>query len=159
MPTFSVSNTIGVTLTNVDTTSQFTTGTVVNTSDGGQAIYVQALSEISTYAAVAVYDTQKAQMLTTTLAATCKRVGFAQTSIASGYYGWVQLGGKVLVNLAANSAPSVPLYTTATAGVLDDAVVSGGIVFGLVATTSISNATAVTCIAGYPNIGSGIVGT
>ena len=159
MPTFSVSNSIGVTLTNVDTTSQFTTGTVVNTSDGGQAIYVQALSEISTYAAVAVYDTQKAQMLTTTLAATCKRVGFAQTSIASGYYGWVQLGGKVLVNLAANAAPSVPLYTTATAGVLDDAVVSGGIVFGLVATTSISNATAVTCIAGYPNIGSGIVGT
>jgi len=159
MPTFSVSNTIGVTLTNVDTTSQFTTGTVVNTSDGSQAIYVQALSEISTYAAVAVYDTQKAQMLTTTLAATCKRVGFAQTSIASGYYGWVQLGGKVLVNLAANAAPSVPLYTTATAGVLDDAVVSGGIVFGLVATTSISNATAVTCIAGYPNIGSGIVGT
>ena len=159
MPTFCVSNTIGVTLTNVDTTSQFTTGTVVNTSDGSQAIYVQALSEISTYAAVAVYDTQKAQMLTTTLAATCKRVGFAQTSIASGYYGWVQLGGKVLVNLAANAAPSVPLYTTATAGVLDDAVVSGGIVFGLVATTSISNATAVTCIAGYPNIGSGIVGT
>jgi hypothetical protein len=120
---------------------------------------VQALSEISQYAAVAVYDTQKAQMLTTTLAATCKRVGFAQTSIASGYYGWVQLGGKVLVNLAANAAPSVPLYTTATAGVLDDAVVSGGIVFGLVATTSISNATAVTCIAGYPHIGSGIAGT
>ena len=159
MPTFSVSNTIGVTFSNVDTTSQFTTGTVVNTSDGSQAVYVQALSEISQYAAVAVYDTQKAQMLTTTLAATCKRVGFAQTSIASGYYGWVQLGGKVLVNLAANAAPSVPLYTTATSGVLDDAVVSGGIVFGLVATTSISNATAVTCIAGYPNIGSGIVGT
>jgi hypothetical protein len=159
MPTFSVSGAIGVTLSNVDTTSQFTTGTVVNTSDGSQAVYVQALSDISAYAAVAVYDTQKAQMLTTTLAATCKRVGFAQTSIASGYYGWVQLGGKVLVNLAANAAPSVPLYTTATAGVLDDAVVSGGIVFGLVATTSISNATAVTCIAGYPHIGSGIAGT
>jgi hypothetical protein len=159
MPTFSVSGAIGVTLSNVDTTSQFTTGTVVNTSDGSQAVYVQALSEISQYAAVAVYDTQKAQMLTTTLAATCKRVGSAQTSIASGYYGWMQLGGKVLVNLAANAAPSVPLYTTATSGVLDDAVVSGGIVFGLVATTSISNATAVTCIAGYPNIGSGIVGT
>lgn len=159
MPTFSVSNTAGVTLTNVDSTSQFTTGTVVNLSDGGQAVYVQALSEISTYAAVAVYDTQKAQMMTTTLAATCKRVGFAQASIASGYYGWVQLGGKVLINLAANCAPNVPLYTTATAGVLDDAVVSGGAVFGLVATSSISNATAVTCIAGYPHIASGIAGT
>ena len=59
MPTFSVSNTAGVTLTNVDSSPQFTTGTVVNLSDGGQAVYVQAQSEISTYAAVAVYDTQK----------------------------------------------------------------------------------------------------
>ena len=159
MPTFSVSGVIGTNFTDTSSTSQFTTGTVVNLSDGGQAVYVQALSEISTYAAVAVYDTQKAQMMTTTLAATCKRIGFAQTSIASGYYGWVQLGGKVMVNLAANSAPNVPLYTTATAGVLDDAVVSGGAVFGLVATTSISNATAVTCIAGYPHIASGIAGT
>jgi hypothetical protein len=159
MPTFSVSNTAGVTLTNVDATSQFTTGTVVNTSDGGQAVYVQALSEISTYAAVAVYDTQKAQMMTTTLAATCKRIGFAQTSIASGYYGWVQLGGKVVVNLGTNAGSNVPLYTTSTPGVLNSTVVSGGAVFGLVATTSISNATAVTCIAGYPHIASGIAGT
>ena len=97
--------------------------------------------------------------LTTTNSANSKAVGFAQVSIASAYYGWVQLGGKVNVNLAANCAPNVPLYTTATAGVLDDAVVSGCGVFGLVATTSISNATAVTCIAGYPHIASGIAGT
>lgn len=122
-------------------------GTVVATSDGGQAIYVKALSEISTYAAVSIYADNTAQMMTTTTSATSKRVGFAQTSIASGYYGWVQTAGNVKVNLAANCDDNVPLYTTATSGVLDDAVVSGGLVLGVTSTVTISNATAVTCIA------------
>lgn len=133
-----------------DTTAapaQLREGTIVSTSDGGQAMYVKALSEISTYAAVSIYADNTAQMLTTTTSATTKRVGFAQTSIASGYYGWVQTAGNVKVNLAANCAPNVPLYTTATAGVLDDTVVSTGLVIGVTSTVSISNATAVTCIA------------
>jgi hypothetical protein len=122
-------------------------GTVVATDDGGQAIFVQALSEISTFAAVAIYANNTVQMLTTTLAATTKKVGFAQTSIASGWFGWVQTSGTPRVNLAANCDDNVPLYTTATSGVLDDATVSGGLILGLTSTVTISNATAVTCIA------------
>ena len=59
-------------------------------------------------------------------------------------------GGRPAVNLAASCAPFVPLYTTSTGGVLDDATVSGsgGMVMGVFAGASISNATAVTCIAG-----------
>jgi hypothetical protein len=83
---------------------------------------------------------------------TLKRVGFAQCSIASAYYGWVQLGGAPLVNCAANCAPNVPLYTTSTVGVLDDATVSAGMVAGVTAQNTISNATAVTIVAGYPHI-------
>ena len=136
----------------VDASPVVAIGTTVVLDDGGNGTYVQALSEISTYAAVAVFDTMKAQMLTTTNSATSKWIAVAQVSIPSGYYGWVVRGGKFLVNLAANCAPSVPLYTTATAGVLDDATVSAGQVGGVVATTSISNATAVTCIGSNPNI-------
>ena len=128
-------------------TAKIAKGTKVDLNDGGEAIYVQALSEISTFAAVAIYADQTAQMLTTTNSATTKRVGFAQTSIASGYYGWVQTSGVVKVNLAANCDDNVPLYTTATAGVLDDAVVSTGLILGVTSTVTISNATAVTCIA------------
>lgn len=128
-------------------TAKIAKGTKVALSDGGEAVYVQALSEISTFAAVAIYADQTAQMLTTTLSATTKKVGFAQTSIASGYYGWVQTSGIVKANLAANCAPNVPLYTTATSGVLDDAIVSTGLILGVTGTVSISNATAVTCIA------------
>lgn len=143
---------IGVNLTRVDTSALFPTGTMVNLSDGGQAIYVKATSEISQYAAVLVDATANVVMLTTTNAANNKRIAFAQTSIQSAGFGWVQMGGAPLVNCAANCAPNVPLYTTATAGVLDDATVTLGYVQGLIATNTISNATAITCIGAYPHI-------
>jgi hypothetical protein len=136
----------------------FKLGTTVNLDDGGQAVYVQAASTVSQYAAVSVLADGTVVPLTSTNSADCKRVGFAQVSLASLEYGWVHLGGKVLVNLAANCADAVPLYTTATAGVLDDATVSGGLVAGLVAVTSISNATAATCVAGYPHVATGTIG-
>jgi hypothetical protein len=151
MAAFCVSPTAGVNLAAMDISAAVTPGTVVNLSDGGQAMYVKALSELSTYACVVIDASSGAQMVTTTKVANCKRIGFAQTSIASAYYGWVQLGGAPLVNLATNCAPNVPLFTTATAGVLDDATVSAGFIAGIVAQNTISNATAVTIVAGYPH--------
>lgn len=144
--TFAISPIIGVNLTDSTTDKKFGVGTVVELSDGGRAVYVSAASTISTYNAVVVDADGGAVPVTTTNAATSKRLAFAQTSIASGYFGWVQVGGKVNVTLAANCAPNVPLYTTSTGGVLDDATVSGGLALGIVAQTSISNATAVTCV-------------
>ena len=75
--TVSTSNLIGVSLGYADTSASFNVGTAVNLDDGGQAVYVQAASEISQYAAVAVLSNNTAVMLTTTNAATSKRVGFA----------------------------------------------------------------------------------
>jgi hypothetical protein len=95
--------------------------------------------------------------LTTTLAASSKRVGWAQVAITSGDYGWVQTGSGISANLAASCQPNVPLYTTAVACVLDDAVVSGGLVLGVVATTSVVTAGAAPVVAGYPHIGTGSV--
>jgi hypothetical protein len=153
---FSISSVLGVNLGNNDTTPVFTVGTIIDLNDGGQAMYVQALSETAQYNAVLVNDSNKCAPLTTTNSATCKRFAVAHdVSIVSATYGWVRLGGVVKIALAANCASSVPLYTTATGGVLDDATVSGGVVFGVVSTTSISNATAATCIMGYPHVGSG----
>ena len=154
--TVSTSNLIGVSLGYTDTSPAFNLGTVVNLDDGGQAIYVQAASTCATYAAVSVRVDNKVVPLTTTNSAASKAVGFAQVSIASAYYGWVQLGGKPRVLVAANCQPSVPLFTTATAGVLDDATVTAGLVAGLVATTSTVTASNVTCIAGYPHVLTGL---
>ena len=150
-PGFVSQSVIGVNFAQVDTTPTFTVGTVVNTNTGGQAMYCQALSEISTYAAVSIYVDGTAQMITTTTAATTRRVGFAQMSIASAYYGWVHLSGTVICNIAANCNQWNLLFTTATSGYLDDATVSNCLVAGVVmdsGATSISNATARTYIAG-----------
>jgi hypothetical protein len=147
------SSLIGVNLTRVDSTALFPVGTLVNLSDGGQAMYVKAsTSALSTFAAVSIDAAGIATMLTTTNAPNSPRIGFAQTSVATSAYGWVQLGGKVSVNLAAQCDDAVPLFSTATAGVLDDATVTLGYVAGLTSTTTISNATAVTCIGAYPHI-------
>lgn len=152
MTAFSTTNLAGVNLLQVDAApSPFRVGTVISLSDGGEAIYVKALSEISTYAYALAYVDGTAQMATTTLATTAgtsstKRGGWAQNSIPSGFYGWLQISGAPLGNLAANCDDQAPLYTTATAGVLDDATVSGGLVAGAVGTTTISNATAVTLL-------------
>lgn len=126
-------------------------GTVVSLSDGGEAVFVKALSELSQFAYCLVYADATAQMATTTLANTAgtsstKRGGWVQNSIPSGFFGWVQLSGTPKGNLAANCDDQAPLYTTATSGVLDDATVSGGLIGGAISTVTISNATAVTLL-------------
>ena len=156
--TISTSNLIGVALTYTDTSPSFNVGTTVNLDDGGQAVYVQAASTVSTYMAVSVKGDNTVVPLTTTNSAQSKVIGFAQASIASGSYGWVQIGGKPVVNLAASCLPAVPLFTTGTAGTLDDATVTGGLVMGIVALTTASGATALTCVAGYPHVATGVVG-
>ena len=156
--TVSTTGVIGVALGNTDTSPQFNVGTTVNLDDGGQAVYVQAASTVSTYMAVSVKGDNTVVPLTTTNSANSKVIGFAQASIASGSYGWVQIGGKPVVNLAASCLPAVPLFTTATAGTLDDATVTGGLVMGIVALTTASGATALTCVAGYPHVATGVVG-
>jgi hypothetical protein len=134
-------------LTATSTTEDIPVGTKVSLSDGGEAIYVQAISEVSQYAAVSIYVDNTANMATTTTAVTTKRIGFADSvSIPSGSYAWVRLSGRPVVNLAANCADQVPLFTTATGGVLDDATVSGNFIQGVESTVTISNATAITCI-------------
>ena len=79
----STSALIGVALDYTDTSPSFATGTTVNLSDGGQAVYVQAASTVATYAAVAVRVDNTVVPLTTTNSANSKAVGFAQASIAS----------------------------------------------------------------------------
>lgn len=137
-------------LTSNTSSAEIQTGTVVSLDDGGHAMYVQAGSEVAQFNAVLVTEGNTAVNATTAAAAegtgVSKQVGFAQTSIASGNYGWVQLSGRPKVKLAANCADQVALFTTSTAGTLDDATVSNSYVAGVVSGTTISNATAVTVI-------------
>lgn len=129
----------------------FSLGKTIQLSDGGKAMFVcSSISAVSTYAAVVIAENYKVNMAATgNVRSGGAQIAFAQTSIGTGYCGWVQYGGRPKVNLAANCAPFVPLFTTTTPGTLDDATISaasGGVVLGVVAAVSISNATATTCM-------------
>lgn len=143
-------------LTQVDTVARIPVGTMAFTDNGGIAEYCgPALSELSQYSAVLIYEQFTTQMVTTTLAndaGSGRKLGFAQVSIPSAYYGWIHRQGVVVVNLADDCADNLPLFTTATAGVLDDATVSNCLVLGLILPVTASLATALTCIAGLPAV-------
>ena len=135
-----------------------TPGTRFSTSNNGVAVFARAESDIaqfdcvifSTYAdSASATPVARAVPITTTNAAALGwgQVGFAQTSIASSYWGWIHLNGMPRVNLLIACQPKVPLYTTATAGKLDDTTVSAGYIVGLVANTSATSASAPYCIA------------
>jgi len=134
-----------------------TPGTRVTTTNNGIYMFVRAESDIAAYDAVimstfadsaSLTPVMRAVPITTTNAAALgwNQVGFAQSAIASSYYGWVGINGMLKVSLLIACNPKVPLYTTATAGKLDDATVSSGFIQGIVANTSATSASAPFCM-------------
>ena len=150
------SSLIGANLTQYHTTAQFALGTTALATDGSLYQYVQASENISQYGVVAIYGkTQTVRLLETSIANAAgnlnsRFVGFAQTSIASAAYGWVARMGKVIFQVADDCASGARLFTTATAGVLDDATVSECFVAGVQLVTTSSLATAMTGYAACP---------
>ncbi len=134
-----------------------TPGETVMTSNNGRYIFARAESTIAQFDAV-VFSTfsdsasttpiLRAVPITTTNAAALgfSMVGVAQTAITSAYYGWIGLNGSLRTNLLISCNPKVPLYTTSTAGSLDDTTVSSGYIQGIVANTSATSASAPFCI-------------
>jgi hypothetical protein len=165
MPDYVTDGKIGIDLTatyastSAGSTSLFpvTPGSRVTTSNNGVYMFVRAESDIAAYDAVimstfadsaSLTPVMRAVPVTTTNAAALgyNMVGFAQNAIASSYYGWVGINGLLKVNLLIACNPKVPLYTTATAGKLDDTTVSAGYIQGVVANTSATSASAPFCM-------------
>jgi hypothetical protein len=165
MPDYVTDGKIGIDLTatyastSAGSTSLFpvTPGSRVTTSNNGVYMFVRAESDIAAYDAVimstfadsaSLTPVMRAVPVTTTNAAALgyNMVGFAQNAIASSYYGWVGINGLLKVNLLIACNPKVPLYTTSTAGKLDDTTVSAGYIQGVVANTSATSASAPYCM-------------
>lgn len=138
----------------------FSPGTIVDGTYGSRYMLVRATSTIAQYDACIVINEGSAAdsgvgcvPVTTTNALTSQRLAFAQTAIASSEYGWVALQGNNLrVKTLIACQPAVPLFTTATAGSLDDAVVTAGYCLGVVLMSSATSASAPVCLAGNPVI-------
>src|SRR6266436_3847247 len=165
MPDYVIDGHIGIDLTatyastSVGSTNTLpaTPGTIVSTSNNGRYIFARAASTVNQYDCVvagpygdsaSLTPTVSFVPITTTNAAAqgYNMVAFAQVAVASAYWGWFCVNGMPRVNLLIACNPKVPLYTTATAGSLDDTTVSAGYIQGLTANTSATSASAPFCI-------------
>lgn len=106
--------------------AEFALGTTVPTTDGGEAVYVQAGAAISTTTSqpfvLAIDENYQAVKITKALASAGHRVAVApQQIIADNAFFWARTKGTNFnFKIGASCAADANLWTTATAGVLDD---------------------------------------
>lgn len=125
---------VGADLTATPTTADFAVGTRAFGNNGSEWIYVHANGAITQYDCVGIDEDYEAAAMTKTIADGGWLVGFAQVAFADNDYGWVALRGSAInCRVAASCAADVALYTTGTAGVLDDTSASQTMVNGVVA--------------------------
>lgn len=139
--------------TSSDQGNQFVVGQTVTSDEGRVYMYVHASAAVSLYDVVGIGEDFEAAPLTKAMADDGWMVGVAnEVALSDNDFGWVCIkGSDVEVNVLASCAADVALYTTGTAGKLDDNSTSQTKIDGIVSTeangTSTSN---VTCILTWP---------
>lgn len=121
----------GIALT--DTTQNHTLGTVVTAADAtygaGEFVYLKGVASTAV-GDVVIFD-QQAGTTTRAVAGSRGPVAVAMSANVASQYGWYQISGSAVVTCGTVAA-GAPLYVTATAGSVDDAVVSGDKIDGFV---------------------------
>lgn len=108
-------------------------GTRLDMPDGKSYIAIQASGAIAQYDAVGMSEAYAGAPLTKAMADDAWKVGVAPVAIAANAYGFVQVRGVCELNVLASCAADVALYTSATAGSLDDTDTSQTEIVGIVA--------------------------
>lgn len=112
----------------------FAVGDTYTDHDGKEYVFVQASSAIAQYDAVWVKAAHESIPVTLAASQGPGKFGVAPVAIALDSYGWVQTEGACIVSVLASCAADVTLFTSGTAGALNDATlsVSQNIVNGIV---------------------------
>ena len=100
---------------------------------GGEFIYLKGVASTAV-GNVVIYD-QYAATSTRAVAGSRGPAAVAMSANVANQYGWYQVSGSAVVTCGTVSA-NAPLYVTASAGVVDDAVVSGDKLDGFVSKTA-----------------------
>lgn len=132
---------IGVKIDEVSTTKEFALGSRHTDENGKEYVYVLASGAIASAGQVVHIDAaaHTADLVETTVSALQfgEQIGVAVGAIADASYGWVQVKGACVIQVAASAAANTALNTTATGGQLDDdASVGAEVIDGLVLTTA-----------------------
>lgn len=149
---FATDGRLGVDLMSTHTAAKHRLGDRVSGNNDSEWVYVLGSGTITQYFAVGVEASGTASPLTSADARLGATIGIAQVAIASGSYGWVATKGRSLrVATTAAVAVGASLFTTATAGRVDDAGASTQTQIGglyLIATASGTSASSAACVAG-----------
>ncbi len=147
------SDLVGARYEETSTTALFALGTVSVDNEGGRWRYVQANGALTIYDAVKIdNDFQAVQLTTTVSGSEPTNVGIAQVAFSDNEYGFVfegpggGLGSGIKVNTLASAVADSKMYTTGTAGAIDDTATD--LIQGLtIVTTNGGSTAAVECYA------------
>jgi len=152
------SSVLGVALNRSSTVQEVPLGTIIDTSDGGRAVYCIASGAVSQYALCGINEDFDIYMMTTALVVQSDRLGLPQVAIAAGSYGWAFLNGSnIKVRTKASATADTQLWTTASAGVVDDATAASalkidGLVLVAAAGTAATGAAGIEVKAAWPHV-------
>jgi len=155
---FATGGLIGSRLTDTTTTAEFKLGQRITGTDGTEWVYCVSSGAITQYQAVGINEDFDTYALTTALAPQSDSVGFAQNAFAALDYGWIAVRGtNIKVRTKASAAADTQLWTTASAGVLDDATAASalkidGVVLVAAAGTAATGAAGIEIKAAWPAI-------
>jgi len=96
-------------------------------------IYLKGVASTAAYNVV-VFDL-KAGTTTRAVAGSRGPAAVAMSANVANQYGWYMIEGSAIITCGTVAADK-PLYATATAGTVDDAVVSGDMILGMVSKTA-----------------------
>ena len=140
MPYTGTQTTVGLqAIAGTETTQAHALGTITKAKDPlygeGEFIYLKGLAATAVGDAV-IYNAYTG--VTTRLVAGGKgALAWAMSANLAGSFGWYQISGAVVANVAAGFTAAADAYATATAGVIAVAVVAGDLIAGAVGSTAI----------------------
>lgn len=130
----------------------FMVGTRYTDHRGYEYIFVHANGAIAQYDCVVIDEAFEAYAITAALAIDHPTAAVAQVALADNDYGWVMTRGIGLVNALTSCAAEVQLYSSGTAGHLDDADASQSAVIGIRLSAAVGGggAAAAACYIDHP---------
>jgi len=121
-----VLSTLGVDLTSQSSTQDRTLGETFIGDDAQVWVYCKFASATTQYDWVGIDENFSARPLTNAMAQDGWQIGIAPLAYTINYYGWAAIKGANLTGrVGASCNADVSLYTSATAGVLDDTAGAG----------------------------------
>lgn len=144
--------------TSLDEGNEFLLGTIVIGVDGDEWIYCHCSEILTANNAVFIHETFEVENVDVTITGggfghLC---GVAETTTADNDFTWIKISGETNLNVATSSAANVALNSTASAGRLDDNVLTGSEIINNIIQTAAESSNVAVAYLRRPSVGATI---